>query len=96
MLFFLIAHPHRTGNVIKQGSIIQKSCGVKYSKLIPIDLEKCPYIILVSRGIHSHPPPPPSCVPISISTRLKDLINQANTDTGDVNPTRILSGNHIV
>ncbi|CAB4403556.1 unnamed protein product [Rhizophagus irregularis] len=91
----LCPHPHRSGNVIKQGLIIQKSCGVKYSKLIPLDLNKCPYIILVSRGIHSHSPPPPSRVPISIHNRLQELINQANSDTIDVNPTYILTGNLI-
>ena len=70
MILFLIAHPHRIGNIIKQESIIHKSCGVKYSKFIPLDLEKYPYVILISKGIHSHPPPPPSCVPSTIRIRL--------------------------
>ncbi|RIA79445.1 hypothetical protein C1645_840670 [Glomus cerebriforme] len=40
--------------------MIQRKCEVKYSKIVPIDTENCPYIILVSKGIHSHPPPPPN------------------------------------
>ncbi|RHZ86523.1 hypothetical protein Glove_50g13 [Diversispora epigaea] len=77
-------HPHCERNIVKQGSIIQKTCNVKYSKLIPLDIKKCPYIILVSRGIHSHPPPPPNRVPITIRDRLQELIHQANDNTGDV------------
>ncbi|PKK63721.1 hypothetical protein RhiirC2_716774 [Rhizophagus irregularis] len=88
-------HSHRAGNIIKQGSIIRKICGVKYTKIIPHDLEKCPYIILISKGIHSHPPPPPSHVPVTIWDRLQELIRQANDDTVDVTPTRIITGNLI-
>jgi hypothetical protein len=89
----LVAYPHRAGNIIKQGSIIQKKCEVKYSKIVPIDINQCPYVILVSKGIHAHPPPPPSRVPTTIRSRLEDLIRHANTDTiDDVTPTRIISG----
>jgi hypothetical protein len=89
----LVAYPHCAGNTIRQGSIVQKKCGVKYSKIIPIDTENCPYIILVSKGIHSHPPPPPNHVPITIRSRLQELIHQADTDATDITPTRIITGN---
>ena len=56
-------------------------------------MEKCPYVILISRGVHSHPPPPPDRVPITIRSRLQDLIRQANGDTANVTPTQILTGN---
>ncbi|CAG8692240.1 13550_t:CDS:2, partial [Funneliformis mosseae] len=55
-----LSHPHCERNTIKRGSIIQKSCNVKFSKLIPINLEKCPFVILISQGVHSHPPPLPN------------------------------------
>jgi len=95
-LNFLAAYPHRAGNIIKQGSIIQKKCGVKYTKIVPLDIEQCPYVILISRGVHSHPPPPPNRVPITIRSRLQDLIRQANDDTSDVTPTRIVTGNYVL
>jgi hypothetical protein len=88
----LVAHPHRAGNIIKQGSMIQKTCGVKFHKLIPLDLEKCPYVILVSKGIHSHPPPPPCRVPTGIRIRLQELIRQASSDASDITPTQIITG----
>ncbi|CAB4418704.1 unnamed protein product [Rhizophagus irregularis] len=90
----LCSHPHRTGTTIKQGSIIQKTCGVKYSKIIPLDIKSCPYVILISKGIHSHPPPPPSRVPLTICSRLQELIHQANDNNSDITPTHIITGNY--
>ncbi|PKK65625.1 hypothetical protein RhiirC2_785883 [Rhizophagus irregularis] len=46
-----------------------KECGVKYYKIVPADVESCPYIIIIS----------------------KELIYQANTDTIDITPTRIVT-----
>ena len=91
-MIFLIAYPHCAGNIIKQGSIVQKKCGVRYSKIVPIDIENCPYMILVSVGVHTHPPPPPNHVPITIRSRLQELIHQADTDATDIMPTRIITG----
>ena len=62
---------------------------------MPLDLKKCPYIILISKGVHSHPPPPPNHVPISIRNCLQELIYQANSDISDVTPTQIITGNYI-
>ncbi|CAB5385506.1 unnamed protein product [Rhizophagus irregularis] len=41
-----------------------KECGVKYYKIVPADVESCPYIIIISKGIHAHLPPPPNHVPL--------------------------------
>jgi hypothetical protein len=51
-------------------------------------------VILVSKGIHSHPPPPPSRVPLAIRSRLQELIHQANDNNVDVTPTNIITGNY--
>ncbi|CAB5389955.1 unnamed protein product [Rhizophagus irregularis] len=45
--------------------------------------------------IHTHPPPPPNQVPVTIRTRLQELIYQANNDNADVTPTHIITGNLI-
>ena len=55
-------------------------------------MESCPYIILISKGIHSHPPPPPNHVPVTIHDRLQELICQANDNTIDVTLTSIITG----
>ncbi|CAB4398507.1 unnamed protein product [Rhizophagus irregularis] len=80
---FIATHPHHAGNIIKQGSIIRKTCRVKYTKIISHDLEKCSYIILISKGIHFHPPPLPNRVLVTIQDHLQELIRQANDDTVD-------------
>ena len=74
-------------NIIKQRFIIQKKCEVKYSKIVPLDIENCSYMILVSKGIHSYSPPPPNYVLITICSRLQELIYQADVDIIDIIPT---------
>ena len=46
-----------------------------------------------SRGVHSHPPPPPNRVSVALRARLQELIHQANDNTTDVTPTSIITGN---
>ncbi|CAB4428210.1 unnamed protein product [Rhizophagus irregularis] len=88
-------HSHRSENTITQGKLMKKLCEVRFSKLIPIDIKSCPFVILISKGIHTHPPPPPNQVPVTIRTRLQELIHQANNDNADVTPTHIITGNLI-
>ena len=90
---FIAAYSHHAGNIFKQGTIIQKKCKVKFSKIVPLDIEKCPYVILISKGIHSHSPPPSCHILTNICTRLQELIYQANDNTMDVTPTSIVTGN---
>ncbi|CAG8727118.1 17748_t:CDS:10, partial [Cetraspora pellucida] len=45
--------------------------------------------------IHLHPSPPPNRVPLAIRTCLQELIHQADDNTTDITPTRILTGNLI-
>jgi hypothetical protein len=49
-------------------------------------------VILISKGIHTHPPPPPNQVPATIRTRLQELIHQANNDNANTTPTHIITG----
>lgn len=68
---------------------MKKLCEVRFSKLIPVDIKSCLYVILISKGIH---PPPPNQVPVTIRTRLQELIHQANNDNADITPTHIITG----
>ncbi|CAB4389887.1 unnamed protein product [Rhizophagus irregularis] len=88
-------HLHRSENTITQGKLMKKLSEVRFSKLIPVDIKSCPFVILISKGIHTHPPPPPNQVPVTIHTRLQELIHQANNDNADVTPTHIITGNLI-
>ena len=63
-----------------------------FYKLIPYDLEKTPYVILVSKGIHEHPPPPPGRIPQEITYKLKAMIEEAHNDFIDISPRKLISG----
>jgi hypothetical protein len=55
----LLGRDHPQG----QGQIQQRPCKVVFNIFRPINLQETPYIIWVSSGLHSHPPPPPSRTP---------------------------------
>jgi hypothetical protein len=61
-----------------QGSLQNYSCGVKFHRLIPIDLVVYPYIIWVSFGEHTHPPPAILKTPRDIYSNLFQLIEKIN------------------
>ena len=61
------------------GKLLSKSCNVKFHFYIPQNLEQSPYVILVSTGIHTHPPPPPVKPPSQIVRALVTVIQQMNT-----------------
>ncbi|CAG8855572.1 7811_t:CDS:1, partial [Gigaspora margarita] len=37
-------------------------------------LTKCPFIVIISVGIHNHPPPPPTKTPQNIINNLQKII----------------------
>lgn len=47
-----------------------------FTALVPVDINECPYILFTSRGIHQHPPPPPSKAPERILQGVKRIIQQ--------------------
>jgi hypothetical protein len=51
-------------------------CKVRFRTFIPIDLEKDPYVIWYSRGVHNHPPPPPTRAPYEVVEDIKILIGR--------------------
>ena len=55
-------------------------------------MEKTPYVILVSKGIHEHPPPPPGRIPQEITYKLKAMIEEAHNDFIDISPRKLISG----
>ncbi|CAG8516839.1 13496_t:CDS:10 [Cetraspora pellucida] len=82
-------------NSFQEGKIIKMNCGVKFHKIIPFDLKKTPYIILVCKGIHSHPPPPPQEVPLDIMNKLKTLIKSSSEQFVDITVRKLISNNLI-
>lgn len=48
-----------TDHIQGQGELKKRCCSVTFNIIIPVDIERVPYMILVSTGIHTHIPPPP-------------------------------------
>jgi hypothetical protein len=40
-----------------------------------LDLKKCPIIVIISKGVHEHPPPPPVKTPTNIVAQLQQILN---------------------
>ncbi|CAB4480127.1 unnamed protein product [Rhizophagus irregularis] len=75
----LIDFPHRfSNNTVTDGSlIIHKPCQVRFYCITPVDLEKCPYIVIISKGVHAHPPPPVK-IPINLVKDSQSIMNDEN------------------
>ncbi|CAG8846910.1 40137_t:CDS:2, partial [Gigaspora margarita] len=80
-----------SSDTYQEGKIIKMNCSVKFHKIIPLDLIKTPYIILVCKGIHSHPPPPPQEVPLEIMNKLKTLIESSSEQFVDITARKLIS-----
>ena len=61
-----------------QGKIEKAKCGVKFVRLLPLDVQHCPYLIWVSFGEHTHPPPAINKTPKEIQDGLLDVIRRIN------------------
>ncbi|CAG8579137.1 7905_t:CDS:10, partial [Cetraspora pellucida] len=87
---------HRySDNTVQEGSIIKHQCDVKYYKIIPYNIKECPYVILISKGIHKHSPPPSTKVPNEITNKLKDIIKEASEELVNITPRKLVSSNLI-
>ena len=69
---------------------------MKFYKIIPLDLEKTPYVILVYKGIHSHLPPLPSQVPLEVMNKLKSLIESTSDQFIDITAKKLISSKYFI
>jgi hypothetical protein len=61
-----------------QGKMEKIKCGVKFVRIIPLEIQSCPYLIWVSIGKHTHPPPAINKTPKEIRAGLLDVIRRIN------------------
>ncbi|KAI9104916.1 hypothetical protein DFS34DRAFT_221122 [Phlyctochytrium arcticum] len=59
---------HKVNGEYVKGPIESKACNVKFIKITPKDLTDCPYVMVVSTGVHNHPPTPPLTIPTYVWT----------------------------
>ncbi|OQD70543.1 hypothetical protein PENANT_c255G11182 [Penicillium antarcticum] len=68
-----------TNHLRGRGKLNSTDCTVQYHWLVPVDLTTTPFYAFLSRGIHSHPPPPPARPPQAILLDLVTLVRSMNT-----------------
>lgn len=61
-----------------QGQIWIQSCEVIFNVFVPKDMDITPYIIWISHGRHSHPPPPPTRSPQQYVTEILSILRRIN------------------
>ncbi|CAG8755402.1 3518_t:CDS:2 [Gigaspora rosea] len=65
----------------------------KGKSLVPLDLKITLFVVLICKGIHSHPAPSPVNIPTGIQINLEHIINEATQTFERVTPKKILSSN---
>ncbi|CAG8730945.1 37191_t:CDS:2, partial [Gigaspora margarita] len=67
---------YKTDTQIVKGKIVNKrSCPVKFYHIVPENLTKCPFIIMISVGIYNYSPPLAIKTPQNIMENLPKIIN---------------------
>ena len=66
---------------------------MRFTLLTPYNLQQCPCIVIVCKGTHNHPPPPPERIPNEIKNDLQDIITNAIEEDNSVTVGSITSGN---
>ncbi|RGB26473.1 hypothetical protein C1646_770398 [Rhizophagus diaphanus] len=83
--------PHVKDGKIELLPLVKIGCNVIFHKYEPLDLESCPYIVMVVKNTHSHPPPPHR-IPGHLQENVKNLIKNSNDLLNDTTPRKLISG----
>lgn len=61
---------------MKEKLVNKEPCPIKFYYILPKDLTKCPFIVIISIGVHNHPPPIPTKTPFNIIKNLRKIIEK--------------------
>ncbi|CAG8690372.1 43933_t:CDS:10 [Gigaspora margarita] len=87
---------HYINGTLKEGILKKLDCNVKFFRIVPIE-RKVPYVILVCKGKHSHPPPPPNSINPHMINMAHDLTSTILPSDAyiNLNSDKLLSNNFI-
>lgn len=91
-MIFLLDTVHLFQGLTQRIELKRVSCSVEFKMLTPLNLQRFPFVILISKGIHTHPPPPPSKTPTCIKSELQKLIENAKDQFIDITAQQLISG----
>ncbi|KAF9059684.1 hypothetical protein BDP27DRAFT_1497038 [Rhodocollybia butyracea] len=85
-------HRDPTDGILKQPKLVNLGCNCTYREYVPLEeyRQRCPFILIVSRGVHSHPIPLPEKTPASVKSTLDSLFKQLDADLADMTPRLFL------
>ncbi|KAJ7841661.1 hypothetical protein B0H13DRAFT_1649125, partial [Mycena leptocephala] len=81
---------HRVEGRLAQVELCHLDCDVKFRILFPVDLQKCPFVLVTSKGVHRHPIPLPEKTPQALRNHLLGLLRTLRQDLPDMTPRRFL------
>jgi hypothetical protein len=58
------------------GKVVHRKCNVKFDIFIPVYWDRFPFVILVTRGSHTHHPPRPEKLPADIAEQVVEAIKE--------------------
>src|SRR5699024_10144265 len=74
---FYIDHDHVSGPGLME-QLDRKGCHSKIDVYIPHYYARFPFVLLVTRNRHAHPPPPPRKTPKVIADQIKSILEQSD------------------
>jgi len=89
-LYIFLGFPHLIRNIVIEAPIISQKCNVQFNSFVPEDIKNSPFIAIVSKGIHSHLPPPPVTIPTNVLEQLNEIIE--HEDILNVTTRKLLTG----
>ncbi|KAJ3762632.1 hypothetical protein EV360DRAFT_35312 [Lentinula raphanica] len=82
-----------TGSIVlTQPRLTKLNCTCAFREYEPLEeyREVCPYVLVVSKGVHSHPIPLPEKTPISVKVELEALLRRLDVDLADISSRHFL------
>lgn len=77
---------------MNQQLMICLECQCRYHIYEPLEdyRHRCPYILIVSKGPHTHPVPLPTKTPVSVRNQLFNLLESLAEDLPNITPRRFI------
>lgn len=94
--FIAIDHRDQDGKLI-QMELNRISCTCKFRTFEPIPeyRPRCPFVLVITSGSHSHPIPLPAKTPPTIRQEIFELLGGLGGELADLTPRRFLRHTHV-
>ncbi|KAJ3859292.1 hypothetical protein EV359DRAFT_75667 [Lentinula novae-zelandiae] len=85
-------HRSDTDGALKQPGLISMGCSCTFREYEPLEEYRsfCPYVLITSKGPHSHPIPLPQKTPTKVKLELTSLFEKLEVDLADLTPRKFM------